>query len=191
MKKAIFLMILLSRLLHASDKEDVESWFKETLKRRLSEAEKYDLTEIKVRNKEILAKSVPCKTSENIQEDHSIYIMMTFDLPESLWLEYSHILEKIGGSFIVRGLPSDSFIEFAKTVKKFRERGILAPIQLNPTLFEKFSIDLAPSIVLVDGKKFDKISGTVSLNYALEQFEKSGDTNNASILQTKLKEGIR
>lgn len=191
MKRALFIMIFLSNVLQASDQTEVETWFKETLKKRMSESEKYDLSEIKARNEEILSKSVPCKTSANTKEDYSIYLMMTFDLPENIWMEYSPVLEKIGGSFIVRGLPNDSFLEFAKAVKRLRDRGVKAPIQLNPKLFERFSIDRAPSIVLVDGDKYDKISGTVSISYALDQFEKRGDTRSADVLQAQLSGGLR
>jgi conjugal transfer pilus assembly protein TrbC len=191
MKKMLFLMIVLSNVLQASDQaEEVEIWFKETLKKRMTESGKFDLSEIKAKNEEILSKSVPCKTSANTQEDYSIYLMMTFDLPESIWMEYSSVLEKIGGSFVVRGLPNDSFLEFAKTVKKLRDRGIKAPIQLNPKLFERLSIDRAPSVVLIDGEKYDKISGTISISYALDQFEKSGETRSAATLQAQLSGGL-
>ncbi len=206
MKQLFFLIILLSNSLSASDtwieeniykkqddgknRAEEETWFKENLKKILSESKKYDLTEIKANTDKILARSVPCKTSVGVYEDYTIYILMTFDLPEALWSEYSPILEKIGGAFVVRGLPNDSFIEFSKKIKIFREKGITAPVQLNPKLFEKYQVELSPSILLLEGDRYDKITGTVSITYALEQFEKFGDTNTAAGLQAKLFGGI-
>lgn len=204
MKKALILLLSVSHALYSIDaswiEENIykkqeeaerqakeEEWFKSTLKQSISD--KYDLSDIKKRTDEILSKAVPCKTQVNLAEEYNVYIAMTFDLPQSVWIEYSQTLEKIGGCFVVRGLPNDSFNDFAKKVKHLRDRGVSAAIQLNPKMFEKFQIDLSPTILLVDREKYDKVSGTVSILYALEQFEKFGDTNKASEIKMKISGG--
>jgi len=171
-------------------KKEEEAWFRENLKKVLAESKNYDLTDIKERTDEILANSSPCRISAESREDYSFYLLMTFDLPESLWREYSTVLEKVGGAFAVRGLPNDSFIEFTKKIKELRKKGITAPIQLNPNLFEKYQVELSPTILLLDGNHADRITGTVSIDYALEQFKKSGDTHNATDILDKLHGGV-
>lgn len=186
MRKLLFLTLTLFSALRAN--EDTESWFRETLKRRLEEADKYDLSEITSKTNEALKQSVPCNFSSNTRDDFNLFVFMTFDLPLSTWIEYSNDLNKVGGAFVVIGLPDDSFLKFAKVVKELKDQGVTAPIQLNPVLFDKFDIFMAPSIVLVDGDSYDKISGCVSLNYALEKFANFGDTKSASKLQNVLKQ---
>lgn len=151
------------------------NWFKETLKNKISESKNYNLDEIKERNQKILSDSKPC-FSGTIKEKYEVMIFMSFSIPLSLWKEYSESLEKTGGAFVIRGLPEDSFEAFAKALKVLREKGIYAPIIINPKHFEKFEVNSVPTIICVEQKKYDKISGTISLRYALEKFSQEGDT---------------
>lgn len=193
MKYAIFIFCIIFCYLESSDewikeniykkqeeaakRADNEEWFKNVLKERLSEVDQFDVEEIKSRTQEILSKSKPCGPVSTPNDDFNFYILMTFELPDSLWLEYSLDLERIKGAFVVRGLPQDSFVEFAKKVRDLRKIGVHAPIQINPMLFDQYEVFNAPTIILEEGKLYDKISGPVSVHYALEKFSNEGDVD--------------
>ncbi len=140
MKEGIFLLCFTFSLLSGSDswiRENIhnkvegadqrvkdEAWLKDVLKRRLSESDQFDLDEIKSRTQEILSNSIPCGPKPKIKEDFSLRILMTFGLSDSLWIEYSAGLEKVNGAFVVKGLPNDSCVAFAKKVKDLREKSV-------------------------------------------------------------------
>lgn len=180
------LLILLSFPLNA-DQND--KWFKEVLMDRLENLEEFDLEEIKERTKNILANSTPCAASLPSQDDFNFYIFMTFDLPDQLWIEYSKSLEKIGGAFAIRGLPNNSFLSFARKVKNLREKGVSAPIQLNPQLFIDYQIECSPTMALIQGRICDKISGSISVDHAVEKFAKEGETTLSSTLLERIRGG--
>ncbi len=198
MRYVIFLFCVIFCYLESSDewiKENIykkqeeavkransEEWFKKTLQKRLSEIDRFDVEEIKSRTQEIHSKSKPCGPVSIQNDDFNLYVLMTFDLPDSLWLEYSLDLEKVKGTFVLRGLPQDSFIAFAKRIKDLRAIGVRAPIQLNPMIFDRYEVLNVPSIILEEGKLYDKISGPVSIHYALQKFSDEGDVGRVDIL---------
>jgi len=183
--KALLLSVILIApfLLHAKDfnkliskrhKEAEElleaDWFKNELKKSIAKSEKFDLSEIKERNKQILESSRPCFSQTDTKENYPIVVFLSFAAPTSLWLEYSESLEKVEGAIVVRGLPNDSFQAFANKIFKLRKKGVRVPISLDPKLFEKHNIEFYPTIMSISEDKVDKISGSISLEYALELF---------------------
>lgn len=131
-----------------------------------------------------------CKSSScniPLETDSGLVVFTSENVSEISWLESSYILERAGGRFILRGLPDNSFLKWVYLLKDYKEKGIIAPIDLDPDLFKKYDIQSVPSIVLDDGKTFDKIVGNIPVKYALELFSKSGSTSElASKLLFKL-----
>jgi conjugal transfer pilus assembly protein TrbC len=117
--------------------------------------------------------------SENVfsQEDsaHRLLLFTSFSLPLESWKEHSHALEKTGGFFVVRGLPQNSFTHFAQKIIELRQAGVYAEILLDPESFEKFDIEMVPTLVLTNGPKYDKVSGNLKLPIALSLFAQRGD----------------
>ncbi len=171
------------------DQVSEDEWFKTTLKDSIAKVKKIDLEDIKKKNAEILKNAKPCHLFSDHNPDHEINIFISFSAPMRMWKEYSSSLEKVGGAFIVRGLPNNSFQEFAKTILKLRNNGVSAPILIDPSSFEKHQINVFPTFVLKDDTKSDMVSGTISLDYALTLFSERGDTANAEKYLLKLREG--
>lgn len=173
------------------DEEGVE-WLKEHLQQRLNSENL---------NRDPLEASSTINPSKNCQgcgsadvsmeKSSPLYVFMSFSLQDSLWVGISKELEKIGGSFILRGLPQNSFKELAGRIIEMQEKGVSVPIQIHPKLFQEYEIDLVPSIVVVDGNKFDKMSGNSTLEFALEKMARQGETNIAKKLYEQLKEQKR
>lgn len=98
-----------------------------------------------------------------------LYLFMSFSVPVSSWQDHSVELEKRGGSFVLRGLPENSFEAFAEKIKLLREEGVNAPIVIDPDAFDRYYIDAAPTLVLVKEDSFDKVAGNIPIPLALQK----------------------
>ncbi|MBB63446.1 MAG: hypothetical protein CMO81_00090 [Waddliaceae bacterium] len=98
-------------------------------------------------------------------ESNKTLILMSFSIPEDIWLSLSLEAEKKGASFVIKGLPENSFSELAYRIAEMKKRGLNTPIRLDPNLFDEYAVSLVPTFIL-DGRK---ISGTISLDYAEEK----------------------
>lgn len=161
-----------------------EEFYSNILKNRLKEIKPDRET------KELVAKSVEmskrkCKVSDSLsldQREASFLVAMSFDLPDTLWKELTGDLEKVGGAFIIRGLPKGSFGELVKRMKRLSEIGVNARIDIDPMAFEKYSIESVPTFISVDRNAFDKLTGMVTVSYALERIASEGETTTAKNL---------
>jgi type-F conjugative transfer system pilin assembly protein TrbC len=109
------------------------------------------------------------------EEEESLKMCISFSMPEEALLFLSKELEFYGGSFVLRGIPKNSFPEFFKKLKHLRDRGINAPFSIDPDLFEKFSIEGVPTLLLMTEEGVDKLVGNVSIRDSLERFSFLGD----------------
>ena len=108
------------------------------------------------------------------RDSPSLFVLSSMAVPETSWQEMSSQLEKIGGAFVLKGMPEDSFLAFAKRLVRFREIGINAPIFIDPGKFEALSIKTVPVIVLEGESQTDHVTGNVSLVFALEEVARKG-----------------
>jgi len=107
---------------------------------------------------------------ETIEKKSPLFFAcISFSVPEESWKQISHHLEKIGGEFVLKGFPNNSFEDFLKKVMDMRQKGILAPITIDPSLFEEYNIETVPTFILVKEEGFKKVVGNVSVPYALEE----------------------
>ena len=162
----------LQHVLSRTDIEDAKQW----LKQELQAIKNRDLPQTQVILDNFLSKK-KCLSGEFFAEnDPNILIFISFSVPETVWRSLSHEAEKRGAIFVINGLPDNSFLRLANTLKTFREKGIRTQIQLHPLLFEKYHIEAVPAFVVTEGETFDKLVGNVSLDYALQQIAKQGET---------------
>ncbi len=124
-----------------------------------------------------------CNTGVSTRDRYPIMAFVSFSMPTSLWIELSRALQEVGGAMVLRGLPDDSFPLLAKKLTRLTKQGVEAPVILDPRLFDEYDIQAVPAIVVDDGVSFDKISGSVSLDYALEQFASEGETDPDALAQ--------
>lgn len=134
---------------------------------------------------------INCSVASEVNEDSKVIVFTSLSVPFASWKEHSNDLIEIDGSFILRGLPDNSFKSFFSFIKKMRKKTVEAPIGINPDLFELYKITSVPCIVVIDGDQFDKIEGNVPIDYALKQFALKGDCSKlASSLLKQLKEAV-
>lgn len=101
--------------------------------------------------------------------DSPIYVLISFSVPLESWVSLSKEMEKLGGVFVLRGAPENSFKTLSHKILSLNDFGVTAPIQIHPKLFSEFDVKVVPTIIVRNGDKFDKISGNISLSYALEK----------------------
>lgn len=124
-------------------------------------------------------------SSPLFSKSQNLFIFISFSVPLETWKEYSYLLEKTEGVFVLRGLPENSFPLLSQKIQSLREEKIFASIQIDPEAFEKYAIDAIPSIVLTEDSQYDKMTGNISLSHALKVFSENG--NAASSAKTHLK----
>lgn len=107
-------------------------------------------------------------------EEH-IFVFMSFSVPDEVWISLSKEMEKRGASFVIRGLPKNSFAELSQKIFSLKEKGVNVPIQVDPEKFKKYEIQDVPAFVYAKANKFDKVTGNISLKYALDRIKLKGD----------------
>lgn len=112
-----------------------------------------------------------CTTSISSTPDEvaPIYILISFSVPDHVWVGLSKELENKGGIFVLRGLPRNSFKELSKKIQHLDKLGVKVPIQINPKLFTAYQATLVPTFLIQYNEGYDKITGNISLTFALEK----------------------
>lgn len=134
-------------------------------------------------------KCVTCLS--DVVEESSVFVFASFSMPDGVWVSLSPELEKVGGTFLLQGLPSNSFKELAVKIYDLRQKGVNASIQLHPQLFEQYGVNRVPTFVVREGDQWDKLTGTVSLQYALSEIMAKGECQIAKQLLIRLQEEMR
>jgi len=100
----------------------------------------------------------------------------SFSVPLESWKEHSLFLEKVGGCFVLKGLPQNSFQLLSQKLSELRQAGVRAQILIDPESFEKYTVQSIPTVILDTGENFDKLSGNLKLPAILSLFADNGAT---------------
>jgi conjugal transfer pilus assembly protein TrbC len=158
----------------------MENFYQQTKKQRLERP--FSLLEKKC----LTCIDQPIQTNENLS---SLLVFTSFSMPDSLWVSLSQELELIGGTFVLQGLPDNSFKELANKIHELRQKGVNADIQLHPQLFQDYQIHQVPTFVLIEkDKQFHQLKGNVSVNFVLSQFHTQCQSSFARLLLMQLQE---
>lgn len=121
--------------------------------------------------------------SAQTKEGPFLYLFFSFGMPEGSIHRMAEDAEKAGAIMVLRGFVNDSGRETRAAMFKFGKEH-KAELDIDPTVFRKFKIDQVPAVVLVKKicpkcqeaqpeNEFIKVSGDVSLSYALEDLERN------------------
>lgn len=155
------------------------------------------------------------RSAANLEKEDQLYIFVSRSMPDELIRAYSLDASYSGAVVVMRGISEgetlDSFIR-GEFIKNIKPNGAGALAQIDPRLFDAFSVDVVPSIVYtssslagvcMDGQstqhnctkanddEFYKISGSVTVKYALEQFIENGADDGASRFLAALKSNYK
>ena len=117
-----------------------------------------------------------CHFSDMAQSKSSpLKMFVSFSMPlESLKI-FSADLEKVGGVFVLRGIPGNSFKEFAGKIVFLRNLGIHVPFEIDPDAFLEHNIHKVPVLCLKGPKGSDLLVGNVPLKMSLNRIYEEGD----------------
>ncbi len=117
-----------------------------------------------------------------------LLLFLSFSAPSDTWKSFSADLQALGGTIVLRGLPNNSFQEFALRIKHLKEEGVDVPIQIDPDAFERYNIEAVPTLVLAHKEISDQLTGNLTISSTLQRFKESGSLQHeASLLLSKLK----
>lgn len=128
-----------------------------------------------------------------------LYVFVSLSLPEASLIELGKQAKKIDGVLVLRGLKDASFKKTAQAFKAFIEKTGYGLI-IDPMLFKTFEVTTAPTFVIAQAQPscpqnsscpapaYDKLSGHVSLEYALRELACRGEFSLAKKFLTRLRE---
>lgn len=99
-----------------------------------------------------------------------LFIFVSASMPPSSIKALGEAAQKIGARVVFQGLIGGTF---QHTQGYMKDLGIMA--EIDPTKFEDYQITHVPTFVLAHNKKFDRVSGHISLWEALAQFSNKGE----------------
>lgn len=167
--------------------KDGANWVRELIKQDSNLMNRLDTSFLNPANNEVLSKQKCRVNTEDLNQSFKVYAFLSFSVPHETWLELSNDLKKVNGTFVLKGIPNNSFIELSKRMQNLDKEGLSIPIQIDPLLFDKFAITQVPSYVVVDGDKFDKVTGNISIKCALNLMGSKGETEEVKHLILKLR----
>ena len=200
MLKILTFLVLSSCYLAANDEswltqvdtrvdQEAVHWLREKLKQDCTQSNQVDLSEITKESCKL------CFSGDRYEMDPKIYVFMSFSIPDETWLKLSSEMEKYSGIFVIKGLPNNNFQELARRVIDLKMKGMSTEVQINPKLFKQFKIKEVPTFVFPNHAALlasreegrdeflkltvysglsdcDRISGNISLSYALDVITK-------------------
>ncbi|MBY0462414.1 MAG: type-F conjugative transfer system pilin assembly protein TrbC [Alphaproteobacteria bacterium] len=116
----------------------------------------------------------PQKSKQSIETnqantDSTIYIFVSFSMPKETLKALAGEAKKHNAVLVIRGLIDNSFLKTATFVKELGES-----VVLDPLLFREYNVVVVPTFIEASQTGYKKISGNITLAYALTKF-KEGD----------------
>lgn len=170
-KLILFLICINSRLISDEWMESVQNRIDPSLKEWMKQEMSHIKPKSDIELNKLYGKSKCIQRGEFVEEQEGVQIFMSFSLPNAVWISLSKELEKTGGCFVIRGIPNNSFSKLSQKTRELSDLGVLAQIKIDPKSFESYEVDKVPTFVIKRDIGFDKISGNISLTYALEKME--------------------
>lgn len=129
--------------------------------------------------------------------DSRLLIFISSSMPKKSIINLMQQSSNLGAIFVIRGLINGSYVNTYKYFYNLRGDNNIG-IMINPTLFKAMEIDSVPTFALYQSDqdlihtacnitpKYTKVSGEVTVHYALEQLAKSKMTDLAQLAANEL-----
>ena len=117
-------------------------------------------------------------------KDTRLIVFVSSSMSLALLKTYAQEASKYGATLVFKGLPEGSFKNLSNLVAQIDPDG-KASLQIDEEAFDKYSVSTVPSIVLSHEENclpsqnckvtFDKITGNIGIQAALERFSLDGE----------------
>ena len=101
--------------------------------------------------------------------DSSFYIFVSFSMPKETLKSLAIEAKRHNAFLVIRGIIENSFLKTSIFLKELGE-GIV----LDPLLFRDYNVVVVPTFIEAQPTGYRKISGNITLAYALEKFKEDG-----------------
>lgn len=98
-----------------------------------------------------------------------LYIFVSFSMPKESIKALALEAKKYNAVLVIRGLIENSFLKTATFLKELGE-----DVVLDPLLFRDYNIVVVPTFIEAQLSGYRKISGNITLSYALSKFKEGG-----------------
>mgnify|MGYP000402586198 FL=1 len=137
------------------------------------------------------------KNAKNKIGNNRLLVFISSSMPKKSIINLMNQAAPLGAVFVIRGLINGSYVNTYKyfyALKGDNEIGIM----INPTLFKALDVDVVPTYALYQSDqdllstacnvtpKFTKVSGEVTIHFALEQLSHSTNQDLAQIAKNEL-----
>lgn len=136
------------------------------------------------------------------QPDAALFVLVSLSMPPASLGRLAAQAGKAGATLVLRGVVDGSLTKTAEMTATVIRQHPGAQFQIDPTLFRRFSVDQVPTFVLAAptahgqtcGKDCDaqgtfvRISGDVTLDYALEHLARQANPRFARLAEQRLKQ---
>lgn len=124
--------------------------------------------------------------AQDQESDSVLRIFVSSSMSKNLLKSYYKEARRYKGHLVFNGLPSGSFKELTSLAQEIAGDEEIGGMEIDDEAFKEFGIEKVPSIVLSskgdnsfgDEKtetRYDRISGAVSIRFALSEFASKGD----------------
>jgi len=123
------------------------------------------------------------RSSVSMSGSPNLFVMVSLSMSREALTRLADQVERAGGALVFRGLKGDSMTKMAEEIKTIIGHRNVSTI-IHPPAFKQFSITSVPTVVIArpeagsvldngcsEAETFVKVSGDVSLDYALEVIE--------------------
>jgi len=129
--------------------------------------------------------------------DSRLLIFISSSMPKKTIINLMQQASSLGAIFVVRGLINESYVRTYKYFSDLKGDSNVG-IMINPTLFKALDVTLAPTFALYESAQdllqtacntvpvYTKVSGDVTVRYALEQLKQSKIASLAQIASNEL-----
>lgn len=117
--------------------------------------------------------------SASAKTDYQVFV--SFSMPNRLLEEVVRDAAHHGIPVILNGLVNDSMRETAVKIFELSKKIPDLSMQIDPTAFERYGITQVPAFVADDQTTFDVVFGNVTIERALDEVTRFGDTAKAGL----------
>ena len=148
-------------------------------------------------NKTISDYNAMVKNAKSQIADNRLLIFISSSLPKKTIINLMTQASAIGAVFVIRGLMNGSYVNTYKYFYQLKGENTVG-IMINPTLFKAFDVQSVPTFALYKSSQdlmqtackvapvYTKVTGAVTVHYALEQLKTSKIADLSQIASNEL-----
>ncbi len=138
--------------------------------------------------------AIDLEVNENItptNNNPSLIVFVSLGMPKHSLQQWNLQVTKAGGVLVLRGFVNNSMKQTVKKITEVLGKEPQGGFSIDPEKFKQFNIKVVPTVLVASNdNSFDKVSGDVSLTYALEKIVADGEHGKVAEVWLKKLQGL-